>query len=562
MTTLNRVKQFAYETFSERDAERGQKRQRTHSDKYREAVRATHLIASELAEIGDDREFDDMLQFVLNQWRNVRQRKMIKETTISKVHGSATTPDRDEDDDEVRACFGISSSEHDSMIESELSLEESSDEESIATTATSDVKIKLNPSAKKVGAPRKLRKKTMAGEKCDRKWYEAAQAARKKCGEVSLHALIASLDREQPGLIETQRRLAGVIEKFKECDNKKPKFKRMKNPILIMDPFFMLPPKLLNSCIKALPLSNDSSSAISVDDGDATEEINFGSDDWVDTVQIKGVGSFSRTQVEIFKRVEHLKTSTQLGLDMHKWLVEEGLPSLPAEYHHVVNDVASNILAAYPFKRIEGLSNLPDYVYALLYRLTPPTWLSDASISALCVRLVQDYPHCRFAGFQNAEITRRRTRSSNETHGSEDTVRVLQYVAEEGVETVMLPLNFHNAHWCCLVVEVKAKRIVYYDPLNQKPYLNAAKAIANRFKLNGLNDYDVIPQNNPIQFDAFSCGVYVGWMFIRQVIAGAQPDMSAQSLPRRRFELFYYLMTGRLLPVEVSSKDANIEEKS
>jgi len=305
------------------------------------------------------------------------------------------------------------------------------------------------------------------------------------------------------------------------------------------------------SCINHGPVLH------SPDDMEGTEVTTEGQDEWVDTVQIKGVGSFSRTQIEIFKRVENLKTSTQLGLDMHKWLVENGLPALPAEYHHVVKDVASTILGAYPFKRIDGMENMSDYVFSMLYRLTPPTWLSDASISALCVRLFQDYPECRFAGFQSAETTRRRTRSDNDTHAS--NARVLQYLAEDGMETVMLPLNFHNAHWCCLIVKVKAKRIFYYDPLNQRPYMNAAKAIASSFKLNGLKDYDVISQNNPIQFDAFSCGVYVSWMFIQQVVAGSPPDMSATSLPRRRFELFYYLMTGTLLPVAVTSED--IEEK-
>jgi hypothetical protein len=49
---------------------------RTQTQPYKEAVRATHLIANELADISDEEEFDDMLQFVLMQWHNVRQRKL------------------------------------------------------------------------------------------------------------------------------------------------------------------------------------------------------------------------------------------------------------------------------------------------------------------------------------------------------------------------------------------------------------------------------------------------------------------------------------------------------
>jgi hypothetical protein len=57
----------------------------------------------------------------------------------------------------------------------------------------------------------------------------------------------------------------------------------------------------------------------------------------------------------------------------------------------------------------------------------------------------------------------------------------------------------------------------------------------------------VIAQNESIQFDAFSCGVYVCWIFIRHVAKGPPLDISVTVLPRHRFELFYYLLSGRLL---------------
>ncbi|KAL3657166.1 hypothetical protein V7S43_017960 [Phytophthora oleae] len=125
----------------------------------------------------------------------------------------------------------------------------------------------------------------------------------------------------------------------------------------------------------------------------------------------------------------------------------------------------------------------------------------------------------------------------------------------------MLPLNFGNAHWCCVVVRVKAKRIFYYDLLNQSAYLQPTGDIAKHIKIRGLHDYDVLPQNNPIQFDAFSCGVYVCWNFIRQAGAVTPVDMSVNSLPRRRFELFYYLLTGRLLTKDGSATAADDDDE-
>ncbi|KUF78225.1 hypothetical protein AM587_10001864 [Phytophthora nicotianae] len=110
---------------------------------------------------------------------------------------------------------------------------------------------------------------------------------------------------------------------------------------------------------------------------------------------------------------------------------------------------------------------------------------------------------------------------------------------------------------------VHAKRIYYYDPLNQGPYIKAANAVANSLKIGGLTKYDVIPQNNPIQFDGFSCGVYVCWMFIRQVSTGHPVDISVASLTKRCFELFYYMLKGHLLPIQasVSAEQDDTEEK-
>lgn len=86
---------------------------------------------------------------------------------------------------------------------------------------------------------------------------------------------------------------------------------------------------------------------------------------------------------------------------------------------------------------------------------------------------------------------------------------ILSQVREAGVDTIFLSVNFMNAHWCWLVIQVQAKRKIFYDPLKQAPYKNACSEIATHLKDCGLQDYEVVVQNNPIQFDAFSCGVYV-----------------------------------------------------
>ncbi|ETL89833.1 hypothetical protein L917_11308 [Phytophthora nicotianae] len=64
----------------------------------------------------------------------------------------------------------------------------------------------------------------------------------------------------------------GVLMKPGNTEKKKPKFKIVKNPVLILDPFFILPTNLLDACIKVLPVANTSDTAISIDNSQASSQ--------------------------------------------------------------------------------------------------------------------------------------------------------------------------------------------------------------------------------------------------------------------------------------------------
>ncbi|ETN16126.1 hypothetical protein PPTG_06342 [Phytophthora nicotianae INRA-310] len=431
---LKKVKQFVYERFSSSVVGSTAAKVRTHSDRYREAVRATHLIANEMADIEDDAEFDDMLEFVMNQWRNVRQRKMADQTEVctptQRKVVSANASLSVMGDAVVRKEFEISSSSDDESSYDHYGdgntyrKDDNADKDVIA--AGSHVPIRLNPNAEK-----------------------AAEAGRKTAGEVTLLALIETLNRERPGLVETQRRLSGHAK----AEKKKPKLKLLKNPVLIQDPFYLLPSKLLDACLKVLPVSNTPENAISIEedqDARVTSPDKAVMPRNVETVAVKDVGNFTRKQIDTFKRIQNLKDAVQMGLDLLKWLTEEAIPTLPAEYHELAQKIANEVLTTYPYQRIPDMPNQ----FALLYRAIPPTWLNDGAIRALCWRLSQDYPNCRFAGFQSAVPKTKRTR--NKDDGAVDKVvreHVLAQIANDGVDTVLLPLIFDNFHWCCVTVK-------------------------------------------------------------------------------------------------------------
>ncbi|GMF44445.1 unnamed protein product [Phytophthora fragariaefolia] len=127
------------------------------------------------------------------------------------------------------------------------------------------LKIQFNHKTRKIGRPQKHRKTTTTRERAARKWFQASQEGRAKAGAKTLLELLQNLDRDKPGLLETQRRLCGVLIKYAEADDQRPVFRKMKNPVLIMDAFYLPPFKLIEHCMKVLPVRNTSQDPVIVD---------------------------------------------------------------------------------------------------------------------------------------------------------------------------------------------------------------------------------------------------------------------------------------------------------
>ncbi|RLN91265.1 hypothetical protein BBJ28_00025456 [Nothophytophthora sp. Chile5] len=573
---LNHVRQFDYQVVHPVDPVRLiQKLCR--SERYVEAIRATHLIANELADIDDEVEFAEMLQFVLNQWRNVRQRKRTSPTDDQVLQMSQTNSlwsselglIATESEQESHAMSAASSVLHAEeiaavKIESMSKLrmtndedEEHSDyggpddevddvEEDGDDRERSPFKIQMNPKAKKTGRPPKKRTKTTTGEKTERVWFAANQQAREQAGEVTLGALVDSLDRDKPGLDESRRRPAGILVKHEDAANKKPRTKKLKNPVIIRDAFYVLPLKLLEKCVEKLHYRNTSSNPVVLDGAGMTSETTRPETRAkVELVQINGVGAYTRETIEEMMRLTNVKAQVELGFMLVKWCLEVALPALPAQHHAAVRGAAARVQSAHPSDSIPDLPSYPRCTIAMLYRTTPPTWLNGAFIRAVCDRLNQDFPAVRYGGEQ--QIKPKSRRNLEPVMDVEFIDRVKVTVEETGVDAVLIPVNFAGAHWCCIVVKVEDKCIYFYDPLNQAAFKTVCYYLACSLKSNGLNTYDVFAQNHPIQFDLFSCGVFVCWMFIRSTVKGVTHDMTQQALTRRRFELLYYVLEGRLL---------------
>ncbi|KAG2920220.1 hypothetical protein PC129_g4195 [Phytophthora cactorum] len=268
--------------------------------------------AAELPDLDDDKALDEMLSFVLQQWRNVRQ--------MQEMPWGETQPKWECEDDVESKSKPID--------DPGASIKGAATE-----TSLDKLKVRINPKARMVGRPQKQKKTTFASERTDRKWYKAAEKGRATAGSDTLEALLDSLDRAKPGLMEKQKRLSSVWSS-------------------------KLKPPTSGLCVEKCGILNTRQNPVLVD-AEADTTVTPGG--VVEVDPIKDVGFFTREQIEIMRRVENLKSTVQLGLDSHKWLSEEALPALNAEYHKEARQVSDQVLNTYPYTPIEGLDNAPDY---------------------------------------------------------------------------------------------------------------------------------------------------------------------------------------------------------
>lgn len=396
--------------------------------------------------------------------------------------------------------------------------------------------IRLNPKANKTGRPVTNRKAREAAVRADRVRFNATQQLRRSFGDVSLEMVVASLDRERQTPARTLARAEAVPTRFTEHANKRPQLKKMANPVLNADAFYILPIKLLSACMKLLPVANCSSSPIQVD-GDTSTSTESAE---IEVLAIPGVGMFSRSQIEAMQRLITIRTVCEECAVFCSWLEQDVIAAVDAGEQKRVRELAVHVSCTYPDSIVHGFPT--EHRYSMLYRLAPPRWLCDSLIGAFCERLTQRYSSVRFCGIASA--TTRRPRDAQHTADPVLSDRVAEQAAGDGVKSVVVPVNFGNQHWCALTVDVGSRRVIYYDSMNSTSYVRALDGLAWDIARRFTGDYAVVSTNSPIQFDGFSCGVFACmkiWSFVDSTMG---KELAALSLTAVRYRIAAFILDG------------------
>ncbi|KAJ0391094.1 hypothetical protein ATCC90586_011090 [Pythium insidiosum] len=417
--------------------------------------------------------------------------------------------------------------------------------------------IKLNNRVHKTGRPKIDRKLNEAKDRQDRVVFNASEKAKRDLGEVTLKGVLDSILNEKPSVEQTLKLLETIPVKFQEHENKKPKYMRQRNPIVIVDVFYLLPPRLLEACIKKLPLANSNDDAISVysqsqsqtqsqSQDQATElsqsnqvERQTNEDDDVELISIANIGMFRRDTIQVMKALSDLRAVCVKGEAFCRWMLTDMAVAVRAEDQDEVNMLSTMVLSKFPYSVITSLGG--DYHYHMLYRLQPPQYVNDAMIRALCERLEGHHPTVRYGGMLTAKATKRRR---DQDIDPAVLSRLTFFLETSGIDTVLLPVNFGNHHWCCIIIDYPGFKIRYYDPAHIKDYRTALDALSWQLVKESLDGFSVVSINSPIQVDWYSCGILVCFKFWNICNSGVPTDLSDTAITRRRFELLRYILGG------------------
>jgi hypothetical protein len=414
------------------------------------------------------------------------------------------------------------------------------------TVEGSSVRINLNRNAPKTGRPKTSRVAIVAEKRQEQVRFNAAEDAKRASGELTMGEVLNSLEREQPGLEATGRRLAGIHVRFHKYENSRPKYLKISNPSLNRDVYYVLPTKLLEGCIKVLPLATRDGEAIQVGTPDAQAPKRRSPRNVQEVVSIAGVGMYSRAQIEDMRRATTIRKLVEDGRKFVAWMRHEVAPRAPAGLQPTCVELADEVELLYPNAYIPGLPELNDYVVSSLYLLCPPSWLNDGLISAFCERFQDSYPGVKYAGIFT--MNRPTTRSKTKLPNPQERNRLLGFAADDAATHVFMAVNFGDDHWTGVMVCKMSQEIKFYDsipmPLRERP-LRELSASLTREQDPIFPNYTIVAVNSPIQVDGFSCGLLVCIKFWREVDQTVPPNVDDFALTKHRVDVLHFVLRGR-----------------
>lgn len=125
------------------------------------------------------------------------------------------------------------------------------------------------------------------------------------------------------------------------------------------------------------------------------------------------------------------------------------------------------------------------------------------------------------------------------------------------MDYVVIPINLHNQHWICIVVDFVNKRFIAYDSTSRGQAMHHDKLNLTRTWLQAehvrqlQSDLDLSSWANehsgtPAQTDEFNCGVFV-CQYTKGLCKGIPANFTSRHCPGLRSAMVYEILTQELL---------------
>ncbi|RLN02488.1 hypothetical protein BBJ28_00019803 [Nothophytophthora sp. Chile5] len=264
--------------------------------------------------------------------------------------------------------------------------------------------------------------------------------------------------------------------------------------------------------------------------------------DLKEIVRIPGIGAFDRQQIEAMLLLPHLQEDSEFGRDFLTWMRQVAAGAVPADAQRAVLATANAIEMRYPYENVSGVSSRCQYasiyrvmpprwfdnalIAAFCERLCQnhggvhyagvadgkpnsrnskqqqlPKQITDSAAALLAAVVAREeavgpatetdttttgddpggeeqapseVPKKEPTQAQAEEITERHTNVAAEGYVSVAPV----ILAATTTSILLIPVNFGNYHWCCIITDMEKRRILYYDSLAEREALVGPRAQA------------------------------------------------------------------------------------
>ncbi|RLN49364.1 hypothetical protein BBJ28_00000820 [Nothophytophthora sp. Chile5] len=220
-----------------------------------------------------------------------------------------------------------------------------------------------------------------------------------------------------------------------------------------------------------------------------------------EVVRIAGIGAFDRQQIEAMLLLTHLQENSEFGREFLTWMRQVAAGAVPADAQRALLATANAIEMRYPYE------NVSDTVAALLAAVVAreeavaPATETDTTATGDDPGGEQQAPYEE----PKKEPTQAQAEEITERHknvAAEGCVRVAPVMLAATTTSILLiPVNFGNYHWCCIIADMEKRRILYYDSLNGLSRKGDLDQLSWDLVRKLKSKFEVVCMNSPIQFD-------------------------------------------------------------